>query len=134
MNLTDGLSRLFSPLRTLRVPVDDFITIAHISLRFIPTLFTQAHRIALAQKARGLDFKVPLIRRIRYTIPLIVPIILLSIKRAHELGLALESRWYDPGRKRTSFIELRLRKLDYSVLTIVLILIGGTQLCAILNF
>ena len=134
MDITDGLSRLFAPLRKLRVPVDDFITITHISLRFIPTLFVQANRIALAQKARGLDFKVPLARRIRYTIPLIVPILVLSLKRANELALALESRWYAPGKARTSFIELRVRRLDLSILATVIVLIGGTHLCAILSF
>jgi energy-coupling factor transport system permease protein len=134
MDLTDGLSRLFNPLKKLRVPVDDLFTIVHISLRFIPTLFSQAKRIALAQKARGLDFSVPLIRRIRYTMPLVIPIIVLSIKRANELALALESRWYDPGTARTSFVDLRLRRLDFAILSFLVVFIGGIHLCAILNF
>ena len=133
MDLTDGLSRLFSPLRKLHVPVDDFFTIVHISLRFIPTLFAQGRRIALAQKARGLDFNVSFIRRIRYTLPLIIPIMVLSIKRANELALALESRWYDPGKVRTSYIDFRLRKLDFAILSFLCIVIGGIHLCAILS-
>jgi energy-coupling factor transport system permease protein len=134
MDLTDGLSRLFSPLRKLRIPVDDFFTIVHISLRFIPTLFSQGRRIALSQKARGLDTNVSFFRRIRYTLPLIIPIMVLSIKRANELALALESRWYDPGKARTSFVDFKLSRLDFGILTFLFIAIGGIHLCAILNF
>jgi energy-coupling factor transport system permease protein len=133
MDLTDGLSRLFSPLRKLRVPVDDFFTIMHISLRFIPTLISQGKRIVLAQKARGLDFNVSLMRRIRHTMPLIVPIIILSIKRANDLALALESRWYEPGIARTSYVDLRLRRLDLGILIFLSIFIGGIHLCAIVS-
>lgn len=133
MDLTDGLSRLFLPLRKLRIPVDDFFTIVHISLRFVPTLFLEGKRIALAQKARGLDMNVSLIRRIRYTLPLIVPIMVLSIRRANELALALDARWYDPGKARTSFVALRLRRLDLGIISFLCIVTGGLHLCAILN-
>ncbi len=134
MDLTDALARLFSPLRKLRVPVDDLFTIVHISLRFVPTLLAQGKRIALAQKARGLDFNVSLIYRIRYAMPLIIPIVVLSYKRANELAFALESRWYNPGKPRTSFADFRFHALDLAIMALLFIIIGGTHLCAILSF
>lgn len=51
-NLTDGLERLLSPLRYLRVPVHDIAMMMTIALRFIPTLIDEVGRIMNAQKAR----------------------------------------------------------------------------------
>lgn len=50
-NLTDGLERLLSPLRYLRVPVHDIAMMMTIALRFIPTLIDEVGRIMNAQKA-----------------------------------------------------------------------------------
>ena len=133
MDLTDGLSRLFSPLRKLKLPVDDLFTIVHISIRFIPTLFEQSSRILMAQRARGLNFNVNLLRKIRHIPSLIGPVILLAIKRTNDLALALESRWYHPGKKRTSFIVLRLKPIDYSAISILLIFTGAIFFCEILR-
>lgn len=56
-NLTDGLERLLSPLRYLRVPVHDIAMMMTIALRFIPTLIDEVGRIMNAQKARGADLE-----------------------------------------------------------------------------
>lgn len=133
MDLTDGLSRFFSPLRKLRVPVDDLFIIIHIALRFIPTLFEQSMMILMAQRARGLNFNVSFIKKIKHIPSLIVPIILLSIKRANELALALEARWYQPNRRRTSFVEMRLKRIDFSTIAILLFSTGGILLCETLR-
>lgn len=133
MDLTDGLSRLFSPLRKLKIPVDDLFIIIHIALRFIPTMSEQSSRILMAQRARGLNFKVKFTERIKHLSSLIIPVILLSIKRANELALALEARWYHPGRKRTSFIKMKLKRIDFSIIAIVLISTGGIHFCEILR-
>ncbi|MCK4235414.1 energy-coupling factor transporter transmembrane protein EcfT [candidate division WOR-3 bacterium] len=134
MDLTDGLSRLFSPLRRLRFPVDDLFIIIHIAIRFIPTLLEQSTRILMAQRARGLNFNVNIIKRIKHISSVILPIIILSIRRANELALALEARWYHPGKKRTSFIAMRLKRIDFAIIAILLIFTGGIHLCETLRY
>ncbi len=133
MDLTDGLSKLFSPLRKLRIPVDDLFIIVHIALRFIPTLFEQSARILMAQKARGLNLNVNLFKRIKHIPTLIVPVIILSIKRTNELALALETRWYHPGRKRTSFVEMKLKKIDFLEMAIIFLSAGSILFCETLR-
>jgi energy-coupling factor transport system permease protein len=133
MDLTDGLSQLFSPLRKLRIPIDDLFIIIHIALRFIPTLLEQSSRILMAQRARGLNLNVNFFKKLSHFSSLIVPVIILSIRRAHELTLALEARWFQPGKKRTHYIALRLKVIDFSILFIVLISAGGILTCEILK-
>ena len=51
--LTDGLERLLTPLRRLGVPVHELALMMSITLRFIPTIWEEAEKIRLAQRARG---------------------------------------------------------------------------------
>ncbi|NLM61449.1 MAG: energy-coupling factor transporter transmembrane protein EcfT, partial [Clostridiales bacterium] len=55
--LTDGIERLMSPLKAIRVPVHELAMMMTIALRFIPTLIEEADKIMNAQKARGADFE-----------------------------------------------------------------------------
>ncbi len=133
MELTDGLTRFFSPLRRLRVPIDDLSIIIHISLRFIPTLSEQTSKILLSQKARGLHFDVNLFKKIKHLPSLVLPIIMLSIKRAGDLALALEARGYHPGAKRTSFTQMKIKRTDFLTISIIVLLTGGIELWQILR-
>ena len=45
--------------------------------------------------------------------PLLVPMFLVSLRRAEELIEAMEARCYLGGRGRTHLIQLRARMLDY---------------------
>ena len=51
--LTDGLERLLSPLKKIKVPVHELSMMMCIALRFIPTLIEETDKIMSAQKARG---------------------------------------------------------------------------------
>jgi len=133
MDIADGLSKLFSGLRKLKIPVDDLSIIIHTSLRFIPTLSDQTSKILLSQKARGLNFDVGLLKKVKHLPSLILPIMMLSIKRAGELALALEARGYHPGRKRTSFVEMKLKTVDFSTFLVIFFFSAGIQFCEILR-
>ena len=100
--LTDGLAWLGRPLRRLRVPTDELALMVTIALRFIPTLLVELDQIMRAQRARGADFRSggPL-RRARALVPVLIPLFVLSFRRADELALAMEARCYRPGIVRT---------------------------------
>ena len=110
MALTDGLAWLGRPLRRLRVPTDELALMVTIALRFIPTLLVELDTIMRAQRARGADFRRGGLReRARALVPVLVPLFVLSFRRADELALAMEARCYRPGAVRTRLHPLRAR-------------------------
>ena len=113
-NLTDGLERLLSPLRYLRVPVHDIAMMMTIALRFIPTLIEETEKIMNAQKARGamLDSGT-FTQRIKALVPVLVPLFISAFRRADELAMAMECRCYRGGDGRTRLKVLRCEKQDY---------------------
>jgi len=124
MDLTDGLARLLSPLRRLRVSVQDIALMLTIALRFIPIFLEEADRIKKAQMARGATFEGNILRRIRSLIPLVVPLFLSAFRKADELAMAMEARCYRVGQQRSSYRILRLRPPDYALLGTSALLFG----------
>lgn len=112
--LTDGLERLLSPLKKVKVPVHELAMIMSIALRFIPTLIEETDKIMSAQRARGADFDSGgLIRKAKALIPLLVPLFISAFRRADELATAMECRCYCGGTGRTRMRELHLRPADW---------------------
>jgi energy-coupling factor transport system permease protein len=118
--LTDGLERLLSPLRRLGVPVHELALMMSITLRFIPTVWEEAEKIMLAQKARGgaMD-QGSLLHRLRSVVSILIPLFVSIIRRAEELALAMESRCWRGGKGRTRLRELHFTRLD-AALSVVL--------------
>lgn len=125
--LTDGLAWLGRPLRRLRVPTDELALMVTIALRFIPTLLVELDQIMRAQRARGADFHTGgLRRRARALVPVLIPLFVLSFRRADELALAMEARCYRPGIVRTRLHPLKAGVADVVLLglTVVVIVAG----------
>ena len=100
--LTDGLAWLARPLRRLRVPTDELALMVTIALRFIPTLVMELDAIMRAQRSRGAEFaRGGLMARARALIPVLIPLFVVSFRRADDLALAMEARCYRPGLTRT---------------------------------
>ena len=119
--LTDGIESLLSPLKKIRIPVHEFAMMITIALRFIPTLIEETDRVISAQKARGADFSSGgLIKRARALIPILVPLLVSSIKHAEDLATAMECRCYRGGDGRTRMVKLTYRTRDFLMLLFVL--------------
>lgn len=90
-----------------------------LAFRWVPSLIGSAATIVQAQRSRGLDLAVggPLARIGRYA-PLIVPLVGHTLRQTRLLAMALESKGFGPGLTRQPFLELRLRVVDYLVLTL----------------
>jgi energy-coupling factor transport system permease protein len=118
--LTDALAWLGRPLRRLRVPTEELALMTTIALRFIPTLVQEADVIMRAQRARGADFSHggP-ITRARALLPVLIPLFIVSFRRADDLALAMEARCYMPGVVRTRLHPMQARPRDALVLLIV---------------
>ena len=125
MALTDGLERLMSPLKKIRVPVHEITLMMSMALRFIPTLIEETDKIMSAQRARGADFETgSIVNRAKALIPILVPLFVSAFRRADELAVAMESRCYHGGEGRTRMKQLRFGKGDFAAL------IGGVLFLA----
>lgn len=129
--LVHGLQALLKPLTAVGLPTHDVVLMAQVTLRFLPLLALEAERIAKAQASRGADWgagKAGLLRRVRQTLPLLVPLFLNSLQRAEALALAMEARGYTGGKERTSMTELHFGARDLVALSIAVALSAGIVL------
>lgn len=112
-HLTDGLERLLSPLKKIRVPVHEISMMMSIALRFIPILLDETDKIMKAQIARGADFESGnLIKKAKSLVPLLVPLFISAFRRANDLAMAMEARCYRGGENRTKMKPLIYRRQD----------------------
>ncbi len=113
-NLTDGMERLLSPLKVIKVPVHEVAMMMSIALRFIPILLEETDKIMKAQIARGADFESGnLMQRAKAMVPLLVPLFISAFRRANDLAMAMEARCYRGGDGRTKMKPLIYQKQDF---------------------
>lgn len=121
-DLTDAIEKLLSPLRFvgLKNAVHTLAMMMTIALRFIPTLIEETQKIMNAQKARGADLENGnLIDKIKALIPILIPLLISSVRRAYELAEAMECRCYNGGEGRVRMKQLRYTSNDYFAFVIV---------------
>lgn len=127
--LTDAIERLFSPLKVFHLDVHLLAMMMTIALRFIPTLLEETDRIMSAQKARGADLESGgLMQRIRSLMPVLIPLLISSFRRAGELADAMECRCYHGGKGRTRMKQMHMRGMDYVSIAIVAALFAAVIL------
>ncbi|MBE7086671.1 MAG: energy-coupling factor transporter transmembrane protein EcfT [Clostridiales bacterium] len=126
VEIADGLESLMTPLKWIKFPVHEFALIMSIALRFIPTLLDETDRIIKAQKARGADFESGnIFKRIRALIPVLIPLLIGSFRRADELADAMDARCYAGSKKRTKYKKQTLTFRDViGVLFIAGLIVG----------
>ena len=126
-DINNGIEAILSPLKLIKIPVGVFAMLISLTLRFIPTLIAETRKIMNAQASRGVDFNEGSLKdKINQIISLLVPMFVISFKRAEDLSNAMEARGYIIGAKRTKIDELKLRWRDYLCLIIVLGFLGVT--------
>ena len=113
--LTVGLGYLLRPLARIGLPAHDFVMMLQVSLRFLPLLAQTAERIAKSQAARGADWDARggnLLARVRRIIPIIVPMFLVSLRRAETMALAMDARGYASRTHPTALAEMHFTPRD----------------------
>jgi energy-coupling factor transport system permease protein len=123
-DLNIAMEKLASPLKYIGIKVSILSMMISIALRFIPTLINEAGRILKAQASRGTDFKEGKFHeKVTQIISLLVPMFVISYRRAYDLADAMEARGYVPESERTSISLLKFRFVDYfSMIFVVLML------------
>jgi len=119
--LTTSPDHLGLALQQSRIPYE-FCFAFTTAVRFVPVLADEAQTIMDAQKARGLELeRGNFLKRVRNYIPILIPLIVNAIRRSLELAEAMESRAWGASEKRTNLYTLKLRKADY-ILVVVSVL------------
>lgn len=121
--ITTSPDKLSLALEKARIPYEfnfAFIT----AIRFVPVLADEAQTIMDAQRSRGLELdKGNFLTRIKNYIPILLPLIINSIRRSLELAEAMESRAFGATDDRTNLYELKMNNLDLGVLVVAVILL-----------
>lgn len=127
IELTTALEDIMTPLKFLKLPVNQMAMIIALSLRFIPSLLDESTRVLRAQASRGIDFKNgKFTDKIRSLISLVVPLFSISFRKAEELSNAMEARGYNPEKNRTRYREYSISTLDWLMFSFVALLLGIT--------
>lgn len=113
--LTVHPDQLSQALIQMRVRFE-FAFAMSMAMRYVPTLGQEAYAIMDAQKARGVELdKGNILKRVRNIIPIIVPLIIVSIRRALSIAESMESRGFGASQNRTYMEKLSFRKRDWAV-------------------
>lgn len=127
--LTDSIESLLSPLKLLRLDIHSLAMMMSIALRFVPTLMEETDKIMSSQKARGADMESGgVLRRVKALVPVLIPLLISSFRRAAELADAMECRCYHGGDGRTRLKKMTMGRRDliaalgFAVLLAVIIL------------
>jgi energy-coupling factor transporter transmembrane protein EcfT len=88
-------------------------------------LSKQTQKITDAQKARGYDVQPKnLIKRVQVLTALLLPIFVATMERSQDIAIAILSRGFDYNiNKRTYRRQLIFRKIDYTVMAVMTIMI-----------
>ncbi len=124
-DLTDAIESLLSPLRFvgLKSAVHTLAMMMTIALRFIPTLIEEAEKIMNAQKARGADLESGgLIDRVKALIPILIPLLISSVRRAYELAEAMECRCYNGGEGKTRMKQMKMKAADFYLSSVAVLM------------
>lgn len=131
--MTDGLEKMFRPLRVFKVPVHEIAMMMSIALRFIPILMEETDKIVKAQTARGARFDSKnIFVKIKSLVPLLVPLFVSAFRRAYDLALAMEARCYHGGDGRTKMKPLKYRGRDFLAFLLLILYLAGTVVLGIL--
>ncbi|MFX1397043.1 MAG: energy-coupling factor transporter transmembrane component T family protein [Promethearchaeota archaeon] len=107
---------------SMKVPYEIAFSFS-LAFRFIPTIAIEAETIKEAQQSRGYELQASgMINKIKNLFPILVPLIVCSIKRAFNVAEALESRAFGSNKERTHYFSVKYSAKDW-LFTIYLILL-----------
>lgn len=131
--LTTDPSEFAASLNKLGVSYKAAYTVS-IALRYIPDVQRDYKDIAFAQQARGIDLSKneKLIKRIKNSAAILMPLIFSSLERIDKISLAMELRAFGNNKKRTWFNIRRFEKQDYlSMIILILLLVVAVAMVKI---
>ena len=131
--LTVDPNDLALSLISMKIPYEYAFSFS-LAFRFVPTIAIETQNIIDAQQSRGYEMqKKGIINQIKNLFPLLVPLIVSSIKRAFNVAEALESRSFGNKNERTFYYTIRYSLKDW-IFSLYLILLLTFLIFIRINF
>lgn len=117
LEVLDAFYHLLKPLRKTGLPVDDFFQVIFIAVRFIPLMreeyqrLDESWRIFINRKSSSIAGRIARLRTI------LIPLMIVSFRRAETLAEAMTVRGYDPKIRRSYIGQLRWSLADWIWMT-----------------
>jgi energy-coupling factor transport system permease protein len=116
---------LTQSLLSLRVSYPNAFALS-LAFRFVPTMAQETEIIMDAQKSRGHQIQEGgIIQQIRNLLPLLIPLLLNSLRRAYHVAEALESRGFGSRSVPEFYFPLKFKHVDSLLILISLIMLVG---------
>ncbi|MHA1718363.1 MAG: energy-coupling factor transporter transmembrane component T family protein [Promethearchaeota archaeon] len=111
-------------LLLIRVPYSTAFSLS-LSFRFVPTMAQETEIVMNAQKSRGHSIQEGgMIQQIRNLFPLLIPLLMNSIRRAFHVAEALETRAFGVNKKPNFYYPLRFKFIDFCFIVLNTIILG----------
>lgn len=111
--MTYGLERILYPLRKLGINTSYIAVSISLAIRFIPIIFEQGDKVLKSQASRGLDFNNgDLKTKIKSLTSILLPMFMLSFKRADSIADFMEVRLYNIEKSRCLLNVYEKRSFD----------------------
>ncbi|MDR2828042.1 MAG: energy-coupling factor transporter transmembrane protein EcfT [Acholeplasmatales bacterium] len=132
-DLNYGISSLLYPLSKIKIKTESFSMMLSLVFRFIPTLLEETIKILKAQASRGGDFsEANIFKKVKLIISLLIPMFVISIKKAEDTADAMLVRGYIIGNKRSRIDINKIKATDIVVLVSCILIFAFTLVCRIL--
>jgi len=121
--VTTHPSEFAASLNRIGVPYTAAYSVS-LTLRYIPDIQRDFEAIYQAQQARGLELskKASWVKRVKRTVPLLLPLIFSSLARIDVISRAMELRGFGKNKKRTWYSQKPFKKADIISLVISAVL------------
>ena len=132
--LTTDPSEFAASLNKLGVSYKIAYTVS-IALRYIPDVQRDYRDISFAQQARGIDLsnKEKLLKRIKNSVAILMPLIFSSLDRIDKISLAMELRAFGNNKKRTWYNSKKFSSKDYVCIALFIIIVAISILMVKVN-
>jgi len=96
------------------------------ALRLVPTIASTGYTISQAQRSRGLDLESGnILQRIRKYVPLLVPVFVTTLRSTNVFSMALESKGFGAGGKRTFYLQTAMHRRDVVVIVVFVAILAA---------
>lgn len=94
-------------------------------LRYIPDVQREYQNISQAQQARGIDLssKDKFFTRLKNSVAILLPLVMSSLNRIETVSNAMELRGFGKEKKRTWYVQRRLKRNDWLVIGFALVIL-----------
>lgn len=113
-------------LSKLKIPFE-FAFMITIAIRFIPVISKEINTVISAQRARAYEISwewTKPIDSLKKFIPILIPLIMLLLKRSYELAIAIESRAFRAKKQRTFPKRIKMKMKDWLIVILCITLLG----------